>query len=95
MVLKVDIIVFNFQLLTLFATGNGINEGSEVNEVSSKEIANHADGNIYRHERSAKEKKKQRKKKNGKVKRKKDKRSKTRKGRTNELFKTYLGNFSA
>jgi len=65
--------------------GKGINEGSEVNEVSSEEIANHADGNIYRHERSAREKKKQRKKKNGKGKRKKDKRSKTRKGKkTNE-----------
>merc|ERR1712179_221522 len=61
--------------------GNGNNDGSEVNEDSSRVIANHADAEILRRERSDRDKKKEAKTKGGKAKRRKDKKRQTRKGR--------------
>merc|ERR1712179_389426 len=66
---------------------NGNNDGSEVNEDSSRVIANHADAEILRRERSDRDKKKEAKTKGGKAKRRKDKKRQTRKGRTDKLFK--------
>merc|ERR1712179_273483 len=60
--------------------GNGNNDGSEVNEDSSRVIANHADAKILRQDRSDRDKKNEAKTKGGKAKRRKDKKRQTRKG---------------
>jgi len=71
------IIIYNCQSLE----GNGNNDGSEVNEDSSRVLANHADEKLLRQERSDRDKKKEGKKNGGKFKRRENKRKETRKGK--------------